>query len=130
MTVENTVLRAWSMARERRGIKDVFIFHRLETRSDRSMQYACNLTKNIFPFHKQMTQSMTGLPDSRKGDCSCRLRLGQCEISHAGAESFHSMRFKKFKHEILNRCKFNSSEQLYRHVYNYIENWRLPCGIM
>jgi transposase InsO family protein len=63
MTAENTVLRAWSMARQRRDIKDAFIFH-----SDRGhlegVQYACNQTKSIFSFHRKIIQSM-----SRKGNC-------------------------------------------------------------
>ena len=63
MTAENTVLCAWSMARQRRDIKDEFIFH-----SDRGhlegVQYACNQIKNIFSFHRKIIQSM-----SRKGDC-------------------------------------------------------------
>ena len=99
MTAENTVLSAWSMARGRRKIKDGFLFH-----SDRGVQYACNLTKNIFSFHEQMNQSM-----SKKGDC----------WDNAVAESF----FKTIKYESLNRFKFDSTEQLHYHVYDYIENW-------
>ena len=99
MTAENTVLRAWSMARQRRDIKDGFIFH-----SDRGVQYACNQTKSIFSFHRKITQNM-----SRKGDC----------WDNAVAESF----FKTIKYESLNRQKFDTIEQLYQHVYEYIEEW-------
>lgn len=99
MTAPNTVLRAWYMAKGRREIKDGFIFH-----SDRGVQYACNLTKNIFSFHKQINQSM-----SKKGDC----------WDNAVAESF----FKTIKYESLNRQRFDTYEQLYRQVYEYIENW-------
>ena len=99
MTAKNTVLRAWSMARQRRDIKDGFIFH-----SDRGVQYACDQTKRIFSFHRKIVQSM-----SRKGDC----------WDNAVAESF----FKTIKYESLNRQKFDTPEQLYRHVYEYIEEW-------
>ena len=103
MTAENTVLRAWSMARQRRDIKDEFIFH-----SDRGhlegVQYACNQTKNIFSFHRQLIQSM-----SRKGDC----------WDNAVAESL----FKTIKYESLNRQKFDTTEQLYKHLFEYIEEW-------
>ncbi|UZR99784.1 IS3 family transposase [Chondrinema litorale] len=103
MTAENTVLRAWSLARQRRDIKDGFVFH-----SDRGVQYACNQTKNIFSFHRKITQSM-----SRKGNC----------WDNAVAESFHSVRFKTIKYESLNRQKFDTSEQLYQHIHEYIEEW-------
>ena len=103
MTAENTVLRAWLMAKRRRDIKEGFIFH-----SDRGhlegIQYACNQTRNIFSFHRNVVQSM-----SRKGNC----------WDNAVAESF----FKTIKYECLNKFKFNSTEQLYKHVYDYIENW-------
>ena len=46
---------------------------------------------------------------SRKGDC----------WDNAVAESF----FKTIKYESLNRQKFDTIEQLYQHVYEYIEEW-------
>ena len=46
---------------------------------------------------------------SRKGDC----------WDNAVAESI----FKPMKYESLNRQKFDTPEQLYWHVYEYIEKW-------
>ena len=45
MTYENTVLRAWVMARNNRKIIKGFVFH-----SDRGSQYACNKMRSIFSF--------------------------------------------------------------------------------
>ena len=103
MTAENTVLRAWTMEKQRGDIKNGFIFY-----SDKGhlegIQYACNQTKSIFSFHRKIVQSM-----SRKGDC----------WDNAVVKSF----FKTIKYESLNRQKFDTPEQLYLHVYEYIEEW-------
>ncbi|WP_394669230.1 IS3 family transposase [Halosquirtibacter xylanolyticus] len=78
MTTENTVLKAWTNARNNRDIQKGFIFH-----SDRGSQYASNLFRNIFIKHCDAKQSM-----SRKGNC----------WDNAVAESF----FKTIKYECLN----------------------------
>ena len=95
MTYENTVLKAWVMARNNRKIIKGFIFH-----SDRGSQYACNKMKNLFSFQLK-NQSM-----SRKGNC----------WDNAVAESF----FKSIKYESLLRYKFNDFKQLYNRLDNYI----------
>ena len=96
MTVENTVLKAWSHARRTRNITTNFIFH-----SDRGVQYASNKMTNIFSFNNRITQSM-----SRKGNC----------WDNAVAESF----FKTIKYEWLYRFKYNSYLQLFNDVKQYI----------
>jgi transposase InsO family protein len=98
MTTQNTIMRAWGMARENRAISDGFIFH-----SDRGVQYASSKMTSVFSFNKKITQSM-----SRKGNC----------WDNAVAESF----FKTIKHEWLNRFKFNSYNQLSESLKDYI-NW-------
>jgi len=96
MTTENTILKAWIMARKNRNINTNFIFH-----SDRGVQYASNKMTNLFYFNRKITQSM-----SRKGNC----------WDNAVAESF----FKTIKYEWLNRFKFHSYSQLYESIHNYI----------
>lgn len=96
MTTENTVMKAWVCARQNRGINAGFIFH-----SDRGVQYASNKMGNLFSFNRKITQSM-----SRKGNC----------WDNAVAESF----FKTIKHEWLYRFKFNSYNQLYDAIEDYI----------
>ena len=98
MTAQNTIVKAWYLARNKRQIKDGFIFH-----SDRGVQYASNKITNIFSFNNKITQSM-----SRKGNC----------WDNAVAESF----FKTIKHEWLYRFKFTSNAQLYESIEEYI-NW-------
>ncbi len=97
MTMENTVLRAWNNARNRRSIENGFILH-----SDRGIQYACNKTKNLFTLNVKATQSM-----SRKGDC----------WDNAVAESF----FKTIKYEWINRFKYDTYNQAYLSIWKYIE---------
>jgi putative transposase len=58
--------------------------------------------RNVFSFNRKITQSM-----SRKGNC----------WDNAVAESF----FKTIKHEWLNRFKFNSSQQLFESIDDYIQ---------
>jgi len=98
MTTENTIMKAWIMARINRTINNGFIFH-----SDRGVQYASNKMTNLFSFNRKITQSM-----SRKGNC----------WDNAVAESF----FKTIKHEWLYRFKFESYQQLYESIADYI-NW-------
>lgn len=82
MTAENTIIKAWYDARNKREIKNGFIFH-----SDRGVQYASNKITSFFSFNCKITQSI-----SRKGNC----------WDNAVAESF----FKTIKHECLYRIKF------------------------
>jgi len=97
MTTDNTVMRAWLSARQNRDIIDGFMFH-----SDRGVQYASNKMTYLFSFNRKITQSM-----SRKGNC----------WDNAVAESF----FKTIKYEWLYRFKFNSYNQLYRSIEDYIK---------
>jgi len=99
MTYENTVLKAWNVARNRRQIVDGFILH-----SDRGIQYACNKIRNIFKDNDQINRSM-----SRKGNC----------WDNAVAESF----FKTIKSELIYRNQFISFTHAYNQIYDYIENW-------
>ena len=96
MTTENTVMNAWLSARQNRDIIDGFMFH-----SDRGVQYASNKISYLFSFNRKITQSM-----SRRGNC----------WDNAVAESF----FKTIKHEWLYRFKFESYNQLYRSIEDYI----------
>lgn len=97
MTAQNTIIKAWYLARNKREIKENFIFH-----SDRGIQYACKRVANIFAYNQKITQSM-----SRKGDC----------WDNAVAESF----FKTIKHQWLYRFKYKSYNQLYRSIEDYID---------
>jgi len=99
MTYENTVYKAWNMARSKREIEEDFILH-----SDRGVQYACNKVKDLFYNNTKVSQSM-----SRKGNC----------WDNAVAESF----FKTIKVEMIYKNKFKSFDQAYNEVYDYIENW-------
>ena len=98
MTTENTIMRAWLLARNTRNITAKHIFH-----SDRGVQYASNKITSILSFNQKITQSM-----SRKGNC----------WDNAVAESF----FKTIKYEWLNRFKFTSFNQLFKSIDDYI-NW-------
>jgi transposase InsO family protein len=96
MTAENTVMKAWQLARKTRKIANGFIFH-----SDRGVQYASIKLTKLMLYNIKITQSM-----SRKGNC----------WDNAVAESF----FKTIKHECLLRYKFKNYEELYDCVSNYI----------
>jgi len=96
MTAQNTIIKAWHLARNRRQIKDGFIFH-----SDRGVQYASNKITKLFSYNKKIRQSM-----SRKGNC----------WDNAVAESF----FKTIKYEWLHRFKFTTTTQLYQSIEKYI----------
>ena len=98
MTLENTVYKAWILARKRRDITDNHIFH-----SDRGVQYASNKMVKALRLSTKITQSM-----SRKGNC----------WDNAVAESF----FKTLKHECTNRYNFKSYMQAYQIIEQYI-NW-------
>lgn len=97
MTAQNTIIKAWYLARNNRQIKKNFIFH-----SDRGVQYASNKITNLFSFNNKITQSM-----SRKGNC----------WDNAVAESF----FKTIKHEWLYRFKYTSYSQLNESIEDYID---------
>lgn len=97
MTAQNTIVKAWYLARNKRKIKDNFIFH-----SDRGVQYACDKMTNLFGYNNKIIQSM-----SRKGNC----------WDNAVAESF----FKTIKYEWLYRFKYTSYNQLYNSIEDYID---------
>lgn len=96
MTAENTVVAAWADARSNRTITPEFLLH-----SDRGVQYTCTKFVDIISLNKHADQSM-----SRKGNC----------WDNAVAESF----FKIIKYEELNHYKFNSYEQLYDCIEQYM----------
>lgn len=96
MSAENTVLATWAAARSNRGIVSGFMPH-----SDRGVQYTCKRFTNIISLNQYAEQSM-----SRKGNC----------WDNAVAESF----FKNIKYEELNHHKFDSYEQLYDCIEQYI----------
>lgn len=96
MTTENTVLKAWTQARNNRGIIEGFLLH-----SDRGSQYASGIMRQIFSCLQGARQSM-----SRKGNC----------WDNAVAESF----FKSAKYEMLNRYKFENMDQVRRAVAHYV----------
>ena len=98
MTTENTVYKAWILARKKRNITNNHIFH-----SDRGVQYASNKMVNALRKSTKITQSM-----SRKGNC----------WDNAVAESF----FKTLKYECTNRYNFKSYLYAYQIIEEYI-NW-------
>lgn len=98
MTTENTVYKAWLLARRKREITSNHIFH-----SDRGVQYASNKMVNLLNLSSKITQSM-----SRKGNC----------WDNAVAESL----FKTIKYECTNRYHFKSFLQAHGIIDNYI-NW-------
>mgnify|MGYP000102925449 CR=1 FL=1 len=98
MTTENTVYKAWIIARKERNITDNHIFH-----SDRGGQYASNKMTSLLSYSSKITQSM-----SRKGNC----------WDNAVAESF----FKTLKYECTNRYNFKSYLVAYKVIEEYI-NW-------
>lgn len=96
MTVENTIYKAWLLAKNNRKTTPDHIFH-----SDRGVQYASKKMNQILGKNSKMRQSM-----SRKGNC----------WDNAVAESF----FKTIKYECLYRYKFNTYHQLYQCISDYI----------
>lgn len=100
MYTTSTVLPAWSRAIQNRKPSEELIFH-----SDRGSQYASELMSLAISGHcKTIRQSMSG-----KGNC----------YDNAVAESF----FKTIKSELINHCKYQSYQQAYLSIYNYIENF-------
>ncbi len=97
MTVENTIYKAWLLAKNTRKTTPDHIFH-----SDRGVQYASKKMNQILDKNTKTTQSM-----SRKGNC----------WDNAVAESF----FKTIKYECLYRYKFNTYQQLYDCTSDYIQ---------
>ena len=97
MTAQNTIVKAWYLARNKRQIKNGFVFH-----SDRGVQYASHKMTDLFSFNSKITQSM-----SRKGNC----------WDNAVAESF----FKTIKYEWLYRFKFTSYNQLNESIKDYVD---------
>ena len=97
MTTQNTVYKAWLMARKKRNITDDHIFH-----SDRGVQYASTLITNLLNTNIKIRQSM-----SRKGNC----------WDNAVAESF----FKTLKYECTNRYYFKNIIQAEIIIQDYIE---------
>ncbi len=79
MTTENTIYKTWLLAKKRRAITQHHIFH-----SDRRLQYASTIMRNLLGNNFKVTQSM-----SRKGNC----------WDNAVAESF----FKSLKYECVYR---------------------------
>jgi len=98
MTTENTIYKAWVLARKKREITNNHIFH-----SDRGVQYASNRMVNLLNSSSKITQSM-----SRKGNC----------WDNAAAESL----FKTIKYECTNRYNFKSFLSAYQIINQYI-NW-------
>lgn len=97
MTTENTVYKAWVLARKKRTITSNHIFH-----SDRGVQYASNKMVSLLNLSTKITQSM-----SRKGNC----------WDNAVAESF----FKTLKYECTNRYNFKSFLQASIVIEEYIK---------
>ncbi|PCH74839.1 MAG: IS3 family transposase, partial [Flavobacteriaceae bacterium] len=97
MSTENTVHKAWLLARKYRTITRNHIFH-----SDRGVQYASNKMVNVLKSSNKITQSM-----SRKGNC----------WDNAVAESF----FKTIKYECTNRYIFKYFLDAYQVIDNYIK---------
>jgi len=97
MSTENTVHKAWLLARKYRTITCNHIFH-----SDRGVQYASNKMVNVLKSSNKITQSM-----SRKGNC----------WDNAVAESF----FKTIKYECTNRYVFKYFLDAYQVIDNYIK---------
>ena len=98
MTDEHTVISAFKNAVKNRPISEGLIFH-----SDRGSQYASDEFRKLLDQYKCI-QSM-----SRKGNC----------WDNAVAESF----FKTIKVEELYHHKFNSIQQVYSVLFDYIEGW-------
>ncbi len=98
MSAQETVVKALHMAIKNRKPLKGLIFH-----SDRGVQYAAGVTRNILAFY-QITQSM-----SRKGNC----------WDNAPAESF----FKSLKSEIIYGYKLKDKGQMKLGLFRYIEIW-------
>ena len=98
MTDEHTTIAALKKAFRNRAVEPGLLFH-----SDRGSQYASDDFRQLLKENKCI-QSM-----SRKGNC----------WDNAVAESF----FKTIKVESLYRNKFETIEQVYSVVFDYIDGW-------
>lgn len=98
MTTQNTVLRAWQMARKNRPIEKQLIFH-----SDRGIQYAS------YAFSEELKRLNIIQSMSRKGNC----------WDNAVAENF----FKILKSELVNHVKFQNIFQARNEIFEFIEIW-------
>ena len=98
MTTENTVVKAFKDAIQKRTMYKDTIFH-----SDRGVQYASKEFRNILNQYTE-TQSM-----SRKGNC----------WDNAVAESF----FSTFKKECVRKTKFYSKKSAEIEILSYIDSW-------
>ncbi len=98
MTDKDTTIAAMKKALSNRKIEPGLVFH-----SDRGSQYASDDFRKLLK-ENQCVQSMSG-----KGNC----------WDNAVAESF----FKTIKVESLNRYKFETIDQVYSAVFNYIDGW-------
>ena len=100
----DTTIAAFNKALKNRKIEPGLIFH-----YDRGSQYASDDFRKLISKNKCI-QSM-----SRKGDC----------WDNAVAESF----FKTIKVESLYRYKFETIEEVYSVVFDYIDGWYNTCRI-
>lgn len=98
MTKEETVIKAFNMAKNNRAITGGMLFH-----SDRGAQYASNDFVKLLKTNK-LVQSM-----SRKGNC----------WDNAVAESF----FKSLKCESIYGNKIISAKEMELQIFEYIEIW-------
>ena len=98
MTDKHTTIAALKKAIKNRPVAPGLMFH-----SDRGSQYASD------DFRKLLTDNKCIQSMSRKGNC----------WDNAVAESF----FKTIKIEFLYRYKFESIEQVYAVIFDYIDGW-------
>lgn len=105
MKTAHTVIPAWKMAVKNRPITADLIFH-----SDRGVQYACHEFRYPLRAHPLVTQSMTGPPGGRKGNC----------WDNAVAESF----FKTLKSELTYTAEPTTTAETKVNIFEFIEIWR------
>ncbi|QZE15972.1 IS3 family transposase [Halosquirtibacter laminarini] len=98
MTAENTVMKAWKMAKRNRKPKAEMLFH-----SDQGVQYVAEELKKEFR-KANVIQSM-----SRKGNCR----------DNAVAENF----FKIIKSEMIDHRHYYSRFQAKTEIFHFIEVW-------
>ncbi|MCL4162319.1 UNVERIFIED_CONTAM: hypothetical protein GTU68_050054 [Idotea baltica] len=99
LSTRATVLKAWRMAVKNRKITKPLIFH-----SDRGLQYAATIFKNVLKANPLVNQSM-----SRKANC----------WDNAVAESF----FKSLKYECVYSHNFKTRQDAELTIFQYIECW-------
>lgn len=98
MTAEDTVIKAWDMAKGNRDVEKGMIFH-----SDRGVQYACEA------FREKLRKAKVLQSMSRKGNC----------WDNAVAESF----FKILKSEMVNHYHYYNHFQARIAIMEFIEVW-------